>query len=117
MLAITGMTYHDLIGTHYLQDINQDYLYQDVALYNQRLMGPEHLENVVNFACRAALSNRAVAHVAIPIDIQAMAASRSNAVSNATCPAIPRPRTSLRCGFREQIEQAAKGSRGEEQGR
>jgi len=25
------MTYHDLIGTHYLQDINQDYLFQNVA--------------------------------------------------------------------------------------
>jgi pyruvate dehydrogenase (quinone)/pyruvate oxidase len=76
VLAITGMTYHDLIGTHYLQDINQDYLYQDVALYNQRLMGPAHVENVLNLACRAALSNRAVAHVAFPIDIQAMPASQ-----------------------------------------
>lgn len=76
VLAITGMTYHDLIGTHYLQDINQDYLYQDVALYNQRIMGPAHVENVVNLACRAALSNRGVAHVAIPIDIQTMPASQ-----------------------------------------
>ncbi len=24
VLAITGMTYHDLIGTHYLEDMNQD---------------------------------------------------------------------------------------------
>ena len=44
VLAITGMTCHDLIGTHYLQDINQDVLFQDVAAYNQRLMGPEHVE-------------------------------------------------------------------------
>ncbi|WP_181321953.1 thiamine pyrophosphate-dependent enzyme [Trinickia symbiotica] len=76
VLAITGMTYHDLIGTHYLQDINQDYLYQDVAYYNQRVMGPEHLENVMNYACRTALSRSGVAHVAIPIDIQAMPASK-----------------------------------------
>ncbi|HEY7580666.1 MAG TPA: thiamine pyrophosphate-binding protein, partial [Acetobacteraceae bacterium] len=76
VLAITGMTYHDLIGTHYLQDINQDYLYQDVAIYNQRLMGPAHVENVVELACRAALSNRAVAHVAIPIDMQVMPAGQ-----------------------------------------
>ncbi|HZZ60041.1 MAG TPA: thiamine pyrophosphate-dependent enzyme [Roseiarcus sp.] len=76
VLAITGMTYHDLIGTHYLQDINQDYLYQDVAIYNQRLMGPAHVENVLNFACRAAVANSGVAHVAIPIDIQAMPASQ-----------------------------------------
>src|SRR5690349_21554786 len=70
VLAITGMTYHDLIGTHYLQDMNQDYLFQDVAIYNQRIMGPAHVENVVNLACRAALSHRAVSHVCIPIDYQ-----------------------------------------------
>ncbi len=75
VLAITGMTYHDLIGTHYLQDINQDYLFQNVAAYNQRLMAPEHVENVVNLACRNALAYRAVGHVAIPIDIQAMGAA------------------------------------------
>lgn len=70
VLAITGMTYHDLIGTHYLQDMNQDYLFTDVAFFNQRIMGPAHVENVVNLACRAALANRAVSHIAIPIDYQ-----------------------------------------------
>ncbi len=70
VLAITGMTYHDLIGTHYLQDMNQDYLYQDVALYNQRLMGPAHAKNIVDYACRAALTHRAVSHIALPIDYQ-----------------------------------------------
>jgi pyruvate dehydrogenase (quinone)/pyruvate oxidase len=70
VLAITGMTYHDLIGTHYLQDMNQDYLYQDVAIYNQRLMGPAHAKNIVDYACRAALSHRGVAHLALPIDYQ-----------------------------------------------
>src|SRR5205085_11126687 len=29
VLAITGMTYHDLIGTSYLQDVNIDYLMND----------------------------------------------------------------------------------------
>ena len=75
VLAITGMTYHDLIGTRYLQDMNQDYLYQDVALFNQRIMGPAHTENIVDLACRAALANRAVSHICIPIDIQAQPAS------------------------------------------
>src|SRR5690348_8427759 len=68
VLAITGMTYHDLIGTHYLQDMNQDYLFQDVAMFNQRVMGPAHLENLVDLGCRVALSHRAVAHICIPID-------------------------------------------------
>jgi pyruvate dehydrogenase (quinone)/pyruvate oxidase len=71
LLAITGMTYHDLIGTSYLQDFDTDYLYSNLALYNQRIMGPEHIENVVDLACRTALSRRGPVHIAFPIDFQA----------------------------------------------
>src|ERR671930_1255706 len=71
LLAITGMTYHDLIGTHYLQDYDTDYLFSNLALYNQRIMGPEHITNVVDLACRTALTHRAPAHIAFPIDFQA----------------------------------------------
>ncbi|HET8528196.1 MAG TPA: thiamine pyrophosphate-dependent enzyme, partial [Gaiellaceae bacterium] len=70
VLAITGMTYHDLIGTKYLQDLNHDYLFENVAAFNQRLMGPGHVENMANLACRSALSNRTVSHICIPIDFQ-----------------------------------------------
>ena len=70
VVAITGMPYHDLIGTHYLQDMNQDYLFQDVARFNQRVMGVAHAPNVIDLACRTALSERAVAHLCIPIDVQ-----------------------------------------------
>jgi pyruvate dehydrogenase (quinone)/pyruvate oxidase len=70
VLAITGMTYHDLIGTKYLQDLNHDYLFTDVAAFNQRLMGPGHVENMANLACRSALANRTVSHLCIPIDFQ-----------------------------------------------
>ncbi|WP_082110409.1 MULTISPECIES: thiamine pyrophosphate-binding protein [Nitrosomonas] len=37
VIAITGHTYHDLIGTYYQQDINVPALYADVALYNSQL--------------------------------------------------------------------------------
>jgi pyruvate dehydrogenase (quinone)/pyruvate oxidase len=70
LLAITGMTYHDLIGTHYLQDYDTDHLYANLAAYSQRIMGPEHVVNVVDLACRTALSRRAPAHLAFPIDYQ-----------------------------------------------
>ncbi len=40
VLAITGMTYHDLIGTHYQQDVNTDYLFQDVAALQPAGDGP-----------------------------------------------------------------------------
>jgi len=71
VIAITGMTYHDLIGTAYLQDVNIDYMMNDVAVYNQRIMGPQHVVNVTDYACRSALSQRGPAHIAFPIDYQA----------------------------------------------
>src|SRR4030081_2764342 len=61
VLAITGMTYHDLIGTMYQQDVNLDYLFEDVAVFNQRVMGPAHVVNLVDLAVRTALSKRGVA--------------------------------------------------------
>ena len=70
VLAITGMTYHDLIGTHYQQDINPDYLFQDVARYNQRIMGPSHVVMVTDLAIRTALTERTVSHLTIPNDFQ-----------------------------------------------
>src|SRR6266567_792511 len=54
VLAITGLQYHDLIATHTQQDVELDKLFMDVAVYNARIMGPEHVENVMALACRAA---------------------------------------------------------------
>lgn len=70
VLAITGLPYHDLIGTHSQQDVELDKLFMDVAVYNERIMGEAHIENVVELACRSAMSYRGVAHVTMPIDFQ-----------------------------------------------
>jgi len=70
VLALTGMTYHDLIGTHYQQDVNTDYLFENVALFNQRVMGPAHVENLVDLAVRTALANKSVSHITFPNDLQ-----------------------------------------------
>jgi pyruvate dehydrogenase (quinone) len=70
VLAITGHTFHDLIGTQYQQDVDLDKLFMDVACYNERIMGPAHVNNVVDSAIKAALSQRGVAHITIPKDIQ-----------------------------------------------
>src|SRR5688572_31866819 len=72
VLAITGMTYHDLIGTHTQQDVALDRLFMDVAKFNERIMGPAHVENVTDLACRTALAYRGVAHLTFPVDIQEM---------------------------------------------
>jgi pyruvate dehydrogenase (quinone) len=70
VLAITGHTFHDLIGTHYQQDIDLVKLFMDVSVYNERVMGPAHLPNVLDEAIRTAMTRRRVAHLCIPKDIQ-----------------------------------------------
>lgn len=70
VLAITGLSYHDLIGTRYQQDVATDRLFSDVAYYSERIMGPYHVESVVNQALRVARSRRGVTHVAFPSDFQ-----------------------------------------------
>jgi pyruvate dehydrogenase (quinone) len=70
VLAITGMPFHDLIGTHTQQDVELDRVFVDVAKFSARIMGPTHVENVAHLACRTALVYRGVAHIAFPVDLQ-----------------------------------------------
>ena len=70
VLAITGLQFHDLVATHTQQDVELDKLFQDVAVYNARIMGPAHVRDVMELACRSALGRRGVAHVTIPADLQ-----------------------------------------------
>jgi pyruvate dehydrogenase (quinone)/pyruvate oxidase len=72
VLAITGLQFHDLIETHTQQDVELDKLFMDVAVYNARVMGPAHVQNVAELACRTALSRRGPAHITIAVDFQEM---------------------------------------------
>ena len=76
VLAITGLPYHDLNDTQTQQDVALDRLFMDVAAYTTRVMGPAHVENVVNLACRTALSYKKVAHITFPVDFQEMKADK-----------------------------------------
>jgi pyruvate dehydrogenase (quinone) len=70
VLAITGHTFHDLIGTRGQQDVDLDRLFMDVAAYSERVTGPAHVINVVDTAVKTALGQRTVAHFTIPKDVQ-----------------------------------------------
>ena len=70
VLALTGLQFHDLIGTYTQQDVALDKLFVDVATYNERIMGPTHVENVVDLACRTAIAYRTVSHITFPVDLQ-----------------------------------------------
>jgi pyruvate dehydrogenase (quinone) len=72
VLAITGLQFHDLLDTQTQQDVELDKLFMDVAKYNCRVMGAAHMENVVELACRTALTYHGVAHVTVPVDFQSV---------------------------------------------
>ena len=72
VVALTGTTFHDLIGTRYQQSVDTTKLMQEVALYNVEVTGPQHAIVVANRACRAALGDRGVAHLTIAKDTQRM---------------------------------------------
>src|SRR3954453_12849463 len=70
VLALTGQTYHDLIGTRYQQEVDLLSLFKDVAVYNQQVLGAGHVRALIDAGCRAALSVRGVAHITCPVDLQ-----------------------------------------------
>jgi pyruvate dehydrogenase (quinone)/pyruvate oxidase len=75
VLAITGLQFHDLLQTFTQQDVELDKLFMDVCVYNSRVMGPHHVQNTVELACRTALAYHGVAHVTIPVDMQSQPVS------------------------------------------
>jgi pyruvate dehydrogenase (quinone)/pyruvate oxidase len=70
VIAITGSTYSDLMGSSYQQDVNLLQLFSDVSVYNNIITAPEQAEMAVDIACRIAFAQRGVSHLTIPIDIQ-----------------------------------------------
>lgn len=72
VVALTGTTFHDLQGLRYQQGVDTVKLMEDVALYDVNVTGPEHAILVADRACRAALGDRGVAHLATAKDVQMM---------------------------------------------
>jgi pyruvate dehydrogenase (quinone) len=72
VVALTGLTFHDLRGVRYQQGIDTVKLMEPLSVYNEEVTGPEHALIIGNRACRAALADRGVAHLAISKDVQMM---------------------------------------------
>ena len=81
VLAITGLQFHDLIGTFTQQDVALDKLFMDVAVFNERIMGPTHVENITDLACRTAIAYHGVAHITFPVDLQEKEVKKKQASS------------------------------------
>jgi pyruvate dehydrogenase (quinone) len=74
VLAITGHHYSDLIDTDQQQDVDLSRVFEDVTVYNTRVMNAAHVANVAPLACRTALAWRGVAHICFPTDLQSLPA-------------------------------------------
>jgi pyruvate dehydrogenase (quinone) len=72
VVALTGLTFHDLRGVRYQQSVDTVKLMEPLTVYNQEVTGPQHALLIANRACRAALGDRGVAHLAISKDVQLM---------------------------------------------
>jgi pyruvate dehydrogenase (quinone)/pyruvate oxidase len=108
VLAITGLQFHDLIHTHTQQDVELDKLFIDVCVYNVRVMGPAHIENVTDLACRTALSYHGVTHMTIPVDTQNMKIEGERSKRNVPNHSSDIMAHSARLPSDMDIEQAAK---------
>ncbi|MFD1457371.1 thiamine pyrophosphate-dependent enzyme [Scopulibacillus daqui] len=69
VLAICGQVESDLLGTDFFQEVNLERLFDDVAVYNQRIMSAEQLPTVVNQAIRTAYTRHGVAVLTVPDDV------------------------------------------------
>jgi pyruvate dehydrogenase (quinone) len=108
VLAITGMPFHDLIGTHVQQDVALDRVFADVAIFNERIMGPAHVENIADLACRTALGRGGVAHITFPADVQALAADKDKrSMRNVPGHSSEVPASGVRLPETAALEQAA----------
>jgi pyruvate dehydrogenase (quinone) len=85
VIAITGLTFNDLIDTRFMQDVNTVELMKGVALYNTASAG--HALVITDIACRSALGGRGVAHITAPKDVQAMKLSANKPSNGVSRPA------------------------------
>ncbi|MEU2374005.1 thiamine pyrophosphate-dependent enzyme [Streptomyces misionensis] len=79
VIAITGLSYHDTIGAHFLQDLPSDRLFEHACMFSERVMGPTHALAATDLAVRSALMNRTPSHLAIPIDVQSFTLEQDTA--------------------------------------
>ncbi|WP_436631864.1 pyruvate oxidase [Latilactobacillus sakei] len=69
VLALVGQVATGVMNTDYFQEINENPMFADVAVYNRTVMTAEQLPLVVDQAIQQAYKNSGVAVVTIPTDL------------------------------------------------
>ncbi|WP_026422852.1 thiamine pyrophosphate-dependent enzyme [Actinokineospora inagensis] len=69
VLAIAGQVPLAEVGTDYFQEVDNDLLFTDVALFRATVTSPEQMPGLLEIAVRTAIGRRGVAVLTIPGDI------------------------------------------------
>lgn len=108
VLAITGNTYSDLIGSRYQQDVDLLAPFSQVAGFNHLVMNASHARMAVDIACKHAISCRDVGHISIPIDIQEQDLSEAHVSQHKVLKATSNVSTSsMAAADRRMVKEAA----------
>jgi pyruvate dehydrogenase (quinone) len=70
VLAIVGQQKRMALGSHYQQEIDLDALFKDVSVYVHQCMDPSQARQLIDRGIRTALSERGVATLIFPEDVQ-----------------------------------------------
>lgn len=76
VLALTGQVAEDELGSDAQMEVDLLRLFDDVAVFNERLTDPGQMPALIERACRAAETRRGVAHVNLPVDVASQPVSR-----------------------------------------
>lgn len=69
VLAITGQVPELEYGSSYFQEVDLERVFGDVAVFNQTVRSPEQFVRLARQAIQAAIEDRGVAHLSIPVDL------------------------------------------------
>lgn len=69
VLAITGQVPENEYGTGYFQEVDLESVFSDVSVFNQTVRSADQFQRLAQQAVQAAIDERGVAHLSIPVDI------------------------------------------------
>ncbi|MEU8894134.1 thiamine pyrophosphate-dependent enzyme [Streptomyces sp. NPDC048442] len=69
VLAVAGQVPLSEVGTDYFQEVDNDLLFKDVAVFRATVTSPEQLPGLLEVAVRTAIGRRGVAVLSVPGDI------------------------------------------------
>ena len=87
VLAICGQVPREEIGSDFFQEVDNDALFADVAVFNQTITSAEQIPALLERAVNAALAERGVAVLTLPGDVGGLTFPRTRRLRG-SCPPL-----------------------------